>query len=58
MEEEDRIVVLPGNNVMFESVGQRGTLERYFEDDGKWGIRMDNGENALISKKNLRRARR
>ena len=51
----DRVEVVAGNHVKWESVGQRGTLADYFSDCKKWGIEMDDGEPVLILQGNLKR---
>ena len=51
----DRVVVLGGNNVKQDSIGLYGELECFFEDEGKWGMLLEDGRPVMISKKNLKR---
>lgn len=37
----DYIEIIPGNNIKWGLVGQRGTIMDYFGDENKWGIEMD-----------------
>ena len=50
----DYVEVVPGNSVMWESVGQVGELLEYFPADGKWGIDLY-PQPALIMEGNLKR---
>eukprot|EP00984_Skeletonema_dohrnii_P002810 scaffold961_cov83-Skeletonema_dohrnii-CCMP3373.AAC.6 len=61
LHEGDYIEIVPGNDIKWALVGERGTIVDYFEDEDKWGIEMDNdGEfgPSLVFAGNLRRVRR
>jgi len=60
LREGDYIEIVPGNDIKWALVGERGTIVDYFEDENKWGIEMDNdGEfgPSLVFAGNLRRVR-
>jgi hypothetical protein len=55
LNEGDRVEVLPGNSVMWATVGQKGVLDCYFEEDDKWGIDIEGGIPTMVMAGNLKR---
>ena len=55
----DYIEIVPGNDIKWGLVGQRGTIVDYYGDDDKWGIEMDSPAfgPSLVHAGNLKRIR-